>query len=62
MTDAAILTAMRRRRETVHITRADIARIAKARRTGDWTPVYRSRLYRLHSGEYCELLTVTRID
>ncbi len=59
MTPEAILTAMRRRRQSIHATRADIARIVEARRTGDWAPVYQSRLYRLYSAEYCELLEVT---
>ncbi|NMP24597.1 hypothetical protein [Sulfobacillus harzensis] len=58
MTVDAILTEMRRRRQSIHTTRADIDRITEARRTGRWERVYRSRLYRIHSAEYCELLEV----
>ena len=60
MTAEAILMEMRRRRQSIHTTRADIDRIAEARQTGDLTPVHQSRLYRLHSAECCELLEVTR--
>ena len=59
MTSDAILMEMQRLRSVFHATRADIDRIAEARRTGCWTAVHRSRLYRLHSAEYCTLLEVT---
>jgi len=36
----------------------DITRIFHAKQTGDWKNVYSSSLYRLHGGEYCELLSV----
>ena len=58
MTPDMILIEMHRRRRVLHATRADIDRIAEARRTGCWTAVHRSRLYRFHSAEYCELLEV----
>ncbi|NMP24401.1 hypothetical protein [Sulfobacillus harzensis] len=59
MTVDAILTEMRRHRQSLHVTRADVGRITEARRTGRWERVHQSRLYRLHSAEYCELLDVT---
>ena len=59
MTPEAILKEIRRRRHRVHATQADIARIQAARASGRWAPVHQSRLYRLHSAEYCELLEVT---
>ncbi|MCL5116600.1 MAG: hypothetical protein M1272_05555 [Firmicutes bacterium] len=59
MTPEAILTEMRRRRQSIHTTQADIERIAEARRTARWGRVHQSRLYRIHSAEYCELLEVT---
>ena len=36
----------------------DITRIFHAKQTGDWNEVYSSSLYRIHGGEYCELLSV----
>jgi hypothetical protein len=36
----------------------DITRIFHAKQTGEWSEVYSSSLYRLHGGEYCELLSV----
>jgi hypothetical protein len=41
-----------------YTTLTDITRILQARETDNWNEVYTSRLYRLHSGEYCELLSV----
>lgn len=58
VTRESVLTAMQQRRQSLHITRADIDRVIEARHTGRWHLVYRSRLYRLYGAEYCELLEV----
>lgn len=43
-------------------TRADVRRIDAARKSGDWSAVHGSALYRLHGGEYCELLQYIPMD
>lgn len=59
-----VLDEIRRRcnTEKSHTTKADIKRIEEAKQSGDWSAVYNSRLYRLHGGEYCELLSVMHIE
>lgn len=52
----AILKKIQSKREKSYTTKKDIKRIQEARKSGNWSDVYKSRLYRLHSGEYCELL------
>lgn len=51
-----ILDKIRIKRSNSRTTKADIQRIIRAKETGDWREVYKSRLYRCHSSEYCELL------
>lgn len=51
-----ILAKIRSKRSKSYTTKADIKRIQEAQASGDWSAVHASRLYRLHSGEYCELL------
>ncbi|MEK5060963.1 hypothetical protein MHB81_21740 [Paenibacillus sp. FSL H7-0326] len=51
-----ILSKIRSKRENSQTTMADIKRIVAAYESGDWSEVIDSKLYREHSGEYCELL------
>lgn len=53
-----ILNRIASKREKSHTTAADVIRINEAQSTGDWSKVHASRLYRLHSGEYCQLLEI----
>jgi len=55
-----IMDEIKKRRsfDKCYTTLADVRRIQKAKESGDWTKVYNSRLYKLHGGEYCELLSV----
>jgi hypothetical protein len=47
-----------RRPEKSYTSLSDITRVLHAQETTNWNEVYSSRLYRLHGGEYCELLSV----
>jgi hypothetical protein len=38
--------------------KSDIKRIMNAMESGEWEEVKKSRLYKLHGGEYCELLSI----
>lgn len=51
-----ILTYLKLHRHPSYAKKTDIKRIQEAKQTGNWSKVYSSTLYRLHSGEYCELL------
>jgi len=55
-----ILDEIKKRRsyDKSYTTQADVKRIQDAKDTGNWEAVYKSRLYKLHGGEYCELLSV----
>jgi hypothetical protein len=41
-----------------YTNRFDIKRIMNAMESGEWEEVKKSRLYKLHGGEYCELLSI----
>lgn len=53
-----VLKEISDRRSESYTTEADIKRIAEAMEDNNWEEVKKSRLYRLHGGEYCELLSV----
>ena len=52
------LEEIKSKREKSYTTIADVKRIINAMETDDWNEVKNSRLYRLHGGEYCELLGI----
>ncbi len=53
-----VLDLIRSKRTPSYTKQTDIKRIVKAKETGNWEEVYKSSLYRIHGGEYCELLSV----
>lgn len=54
----SILAEIQQRRQHSYITKVDIIKIMEAEVNNNWTQVYSSKLYNLHSPEYCELLSV----
>jgi hypothetical protein len=53
-----ILKEIRNRWAHSHTTKADIQRIIRAKNSGDWRAVYKSRLYTQFGPEYCDLLEI----
>ena len=54
----SILAEIQQRRQHSYTTKLDIIRILEAKTTDNWTEVYSSKIYNLHSGEFCELLSI----
>ena len=54
----SILKEIQQRRLHSYTTKSDILRIMEAETTNNWTQVYSSNLYKLHGGEFCELLSI----
>ena len=54
-----VVELMRRERSKKHFSKKDVIAILEARRTGNWSEVYKSKLYNKYSCEYCSLLEVT---
>ena len=51
---------MKKHRSQKHWTKKDVENILEAKKTGDWSKVYSSKLYNEYGGEFCSLLEVLR--
>lgn len=54
-----VVELMKKERSKKHFSKKDVMAILEARKTGDWSEVYKSKLYNKYSCEYCSLLEVT---
>ena len=45
-------------RKVFHMTKKEFQTILTAQKTGDWQPVYQTKLYIKYGGEYCSILEV----
>lgn len=53
-----ILREIQKKRNPSYTKLIDIDRIIHAKIARDYTPVFKTNLYKIHGGEYCELLQI----